>query len=283
MKKNSNLRYILENFEIDAGNFEWLNCIETFFGTEKAEEFGRYFIQKRNILRKNDIRKLIKSHSLSIYSFSQNEHIAFINLFKPIDGNNDLLKKMENGFKKTQKLYRMKNLKLADSIKKYGYSYSTIEMNWKDVNKRDTYQRECIFAIYSEQESDEQFKSNIVKLAREYNVKSIIITERFQGNFEKLKIKSELFDIVEEKIIEIFDDTTIDTIEQWLSKLCNTKVYYKIPYERNKTILQYDSKQILDYYSKWKQEIIRKTPVTSFNMGMIKNYLLNEFKKDNSK
>ena len=40
MKKNSNLRYILENFEIDAGNFEWLNCIETFFGTEKAEEFG---------------------------------------------------------------------------------------------------------------------------------------------------------------------------------------------------------------------------------------------------
>ena len=188
MKKNSNLRYILENFEIDAGNFEWLNCIEAFFGTEKAEEFGRYFIQKRNILRKNDIRKLIKSHSLSIYSFSQNEHIAFINLFKPIDGNNDLLKKMENGFKKTQKLYRMKNLKLADSIKKYGYSYSTIEMNWKDVNKRDTYQRECIFAIYSEQESDEQFKSNIVKLAREYNVKSIIITERFQGNFEKLKI-----------------------------------------------------------------------------------------------
>lgn len=61
---------------------------------------------------------------------------------------------------------------------------------------------------------------------------------------------------------------------------CNTKVIYKVPYIKNKHIININkTKPIidLDYYSKYKQEKVKYFRPYSMNTGMMQMALLNKF------
>lgn len=275
MKKNSNAEYIL-NSARDIPVTHWIYDIQGFFGKETSEEFFEKFIEWHKILRLNDIRNIIATGPLSVYAMSQNEQLAFISNYKVIDSENDLVKKL--GFETVQKQYRNKIIDLSKQIKKLG-SFSTTFVKWKDKNKRDTYQKERIFIIYSENNTPEEFKNKIMNLAKSNNISSVLITDPLLNDAAKLKITSKLYDVATGDILQEYEDTTIEVVEKYLGSLSDTKVYFKIPYERNKTILCLDDKRIPDYYSKDKQEKIRKTRPNSFNSGMLKQSLINNFNK----
>lgn len=276
-----NFDYVIKNFNYGGNVVDWLYCIKHFFGDEQTEKFCDYFINAHQIIRKNDIRNVIQHHSLSVYSCSDKEQLAFISTYIPIDTEHHLIKSIDNGLEKAQKMYRNKSIQLSKMIKKLGYSYSTTFANWKDKNIRDTYQREYIFIIYSENDNAEEFKNNIFKLAKECNIKSVLITDTLENKAPKLQIKSKLYNITTEDIIQEFEDTTIEIIEKYLSNLSNTKVIFQIPYEKNKTILYLEDKTIGDYYSISKQEIIKNARVHSMNMGMLKQGLVHSFFREN--
>ena len=94
MKRRSNSKYILQNLEREIPMCYWIMYIDNFFGKEKAEEFYKYLIDAHKIMRKNDIRKIISNISLSVYSLSAKEQIAFFGIYKPIDINNPLIEKI---------------------------------------------------------------------------------------------------------------------------------------------------------------------------------------------
>lgn len=279
MKSNSN--YILRNLENEIPTSYWTMYIDNFFGKEKAEEFYEYLINAHEIMKKNDIRKIINHISLSVYSFSSKEQIAFIGINKPIDIHNSLIEKMENGFEKIQELYKNKNLQLSKKIKKLGYSYTTIKGYWKDKTEKDTYQQNSIFVIFSEKENSEKFKNDICKLAKDYNLNSVLITDIIKDNKPKTQISSKLFNTSTGEELEEFQDTTTEVVEKYFSNLGNTKFLFKIPYEKNKKILFREENAIKEYYTPQKQELVIKSRVCSFNMGMYKQALLHAFSNEN--
>lgn len=279
MEKNRN--YILQNLNFDIPISSWLMYLDNYLGKEKAEEFYEYLIQARQIIRKNDIRTVISTISLSVYSISPNEQLAFVGIYKPINRNSPIIKRMTNGFIKAQELYRKKNKLLASKIKKLGYSFTTITANWKDKIEKDTYQKERIFIIFSENKDSEKFKQDICNLVKEYNINSVLITDNLGDNEPKMKIKSNLFDVKTGEVLENYYDTTIETIEKYFTNLNNIQCLLKVPYERNKKILTLDENVCLEYYTPKKQELIKKSCVQSFNMGMYKQALLNKFSDSN--
>lgn len=276
-----NIDYIIKHFNYGGNVVDWLYCIKNFFGDEQTEEFCNYFINAHQIIRRNDIRNLIQHHSLSVYSCSDKEQLAFISIYIPINTEHHLITNMDNGLEKAQKMYRDKSIQLSKMIKKLGYSYSTTFGNWKDKNIKDTYQREYVFMIYSENDNAEEFKNNIFKLAKECNVKSILITDTLEDKAPKLKIKSKLYNVATEEMIQEYEDTTIEVVESYLSNLSNIKVIFQIPYEKNKTILYFADNTIGDYYNLSKQEMIKKSTVHSMNSGMLKQGLLQSFSREN--
>jgi hypothetical protein len=269
----------MQNFSYGGNVVDWLYCIKNFFGDEQTDEFCKYFIHAHQIMRKNDIRNLIEHHSLSVYECSNKEQLAVVTVYVPINSNSNLIRNI--GLKEAQAFYRDKSIRLSQKIRKLGYSYSKTWCNWKDKNTKDTYQREYVFFIYSEQDDVEQFKNNIFKLVKQYNINSVLITDTLNNKDSLLQIKSKLYDVKTEDVIQEFEDTTIETIEKYLSEISNTKVLFKIPYENNKKVLYLEDKTIYDYYSKEKQELIKKIQVKSFNSGMLKQALVTRFANKN--
>lgn len=274
-----NFNYVIHNFDYRGNFVSIMYSIKSFLGEEQTEEFCKFFIQSNNIIRKNDFRNLVQTDPFSVYAVSSNEQVAVLTVYVPIDRNQNLIKNI--GLKSTQKFYRNKDLKLSKSIKQMGYSFQVSLCNWKDKTEKDTYQREYVFFIYSENNSTEQFKDNILNLAKQYNIKSVMIIEKTKSKSATSVIKSNVYYIETGNILEEYTDTTIETIERYLSNVSNTKVLFKIPYEKNKKILYLEEKEIFGYYSKNKQELVRKMKPYSFNSGMIKSALLSNFSRDN--
>lgn len=283
MKENT--RYVLDNFDYRGNIVDWIMYINHFFGEEQTDKFCEYFINAHQIIRKNDIRKIIPTHSLSVYSVMKNEQIAFVSIYSLINANCSLIQNREKGFEKVQKFYRKKDEEFSKKIKKLGYSYITVFGNWKDKNEKDTYQRDLVFAIFSEKDSKANFISNICNLLNESHKDLAFITENIIDKGPKAKIKSKIYDTSTQKVIEEYDDTSIETIEGYFSKISNTKFLFKIPYENNKTILSIQGQEKEEvsrvYYSRDKQEIIKKAHPYSFNMGMLKQALVSAFKRKN--
>ena len=276
---SKNFDYVMHNFRYGGNIVDWLYSIKNFFGEEQTEEFCDYFIHEHQIIRKNDIRNVIEHHSLSVYAVSGQEQLAIVTAYVPIDSDNKLIRNI--GFKETQEFYRNKSFKLAKKIRKLGYSYYITFCNWKDKNTKDTYQREYVFFIYSEKDNEEQFRNNIFNLLKDYNINSVLITDPLQDKSPKLQIYSKLYDVATGNVKLEYEDTTIEIIEKYMSEISNTKALFNIPYERNKTVLQIEDKTIYDYYSKEKQESIKKIRPKSMNMGMIKQALLTRFSNKN--
>jgi len=184
-------------------------------------------------------------------------------------------------FEKAQKFYRKKSIDLSKRIKQLGYSYSTTLGNWKDKETKDTYQREYVFVIYSEHENSDQFRNNIFNLLKDYKINTALITDVIVNDEPQLQIKSKLFDTGTGIVLQEYADTTAEVVEDYLSSISDTKVLFKIPYEKNKNILWEEHRNIADYYSKIKQEEIRKVMPNSFNMGMLKQALVHSFDKEN--
>lgn len=281
MEKNS--KYLLENLDFDLPLCYWEMYIENFFGEEKADDFYEYLINARQIMRKNDIRKIINHTSISVYSFSPKEQLAFVGIYNPINRNSHIIKNLENGFVKAQQLYRNKNIQLSKKIKKLGYSFTTAYGNWKDRTEMDTYQRERIFIIFSEGEKPEKFKNDICNLVKEYNINSVIITNELEDDKPKTKIVSKLFDVKTGNELKRFQDTTIEIVEKYFTDLHGTKFLFKIPYEKNKKVLciEEEKKFWKEYYTTKKQELVRKADIHSFNMAMYKHALIDAFSNKN--
>lgn len=108
---NDNYNYVLNNLGVNLTNNEWLMHVKNYFGEEEAKKFCEYVIKSRNICRKNDIRNMIYSGSMSIFSMLDNEQLAFLNIFRPID--------TENNLEKIKTEYNKKDMKLDKEIKKY--------------------------------------------------------------------------------------------------------------------------------------------------------------------
>ena len=218
---------------------------------------------------------------MSVYSFSAKEQIAFIGIYRSIDINSPVVKNMKNGFEKIQELYRNKNMQLSKKIKKLGYSYTTIKGYWKDKKEKDTYQQNNIFVVFSENEEQTKFKNDMCKLAQYYNLNSVLITDIIKDNNPKTLIQSNLLDTNTGNELENFQDTTTEVVEKYFSDLCNTKFLFDIPYKNNKKILILEDDAIKEYYTPKKQELVKKSFVNSFNMGMYKQALLNDFLNEN--
>ena len=281
MKNKRNSNYILQNLDNEIPVCYWTMYIDNFFGREKAEKFYEYLINAHGIMRKNDIRKIINHISLSVYSFSAKEQIAFIGIYRSIDINSPVVKNMKNGFEKIQELYRNKNMQLSKKIKKLGYSYTTIKGYWKDKKEKDTYQQNNIFVVFSENEEQTKFKNDMCKLAQYYNLNSVLITDIIKDNNPKTLIQSNLFGTNTGNELENFQDTTTEVVEKYFSDLCDTKFLFDIPYKNNKKILILEDDAIKEYYTPKKQELVKKSFVNSFNMGMYKQALLNDFLNEN--
>lgn len=277
MEKNSN--YLLQNLDFEIPMSHWIMYLENFFGKEKAEEFYEYLINARQIMRKNDIRTLINRMSLSVYSLSVREQLAFVGIYNPIDRSNPLIQNLDNGLEKAQELYKNKNIQLSKKIKKLGYSFTTVYGNWQDKTERNTYQQEKIFIVFSENKNPEKFKKDICNLVKEYNINSVIITDELEDDNPKTKILSKLVDVKTGNELEVFQDTTTEVIEKYFSNLRNTRFLFKLPYEKNKKILRLGEKAYWEYYTPKKQELVKKSNVHSVNMGMYKQSLVHAFSK----
>lgn len=280
-KMKENMKYVIENMTHNGNVVDWIMCIEAFFGKEQTEKFCEYYINAHQIISKSDIRNIIPTHTLSIYWCMENEQIAFISIYAPINNNIGLIKNRENGMQRAQEFYRRKAIEFSKKIKKLGYSYEAILGNWKDKNEKDTYQREYIFAIFSEKTNKYKFINDICNLAKEYNKKEILITETIKDKGPKAIFKSAIYDTQTKKELKENENTGIEVIEKYFSQMSSTKFLFKIPYENNKNIIKLENRKISRYYSKIKQEIIKKAYVNSFNTGMLKQALLAEFRRDN--
>lgn len=280
MGKNKD--YILHNLDFEIPISFWVMYLDNFLGKEKAEEFYEYLINARDIKRKNDIRNLMSCIGFSIYDLSYNEQLAFISIFKPFDTESKLVTNMKNGVDDVFEHFKKKNLKLLEDIKKLGYSCEHTKFNWKDKQLKDTYQREYSFIIFSEEDPCKQFQKNITKLCKRYNIGEVLITDNMKDKGAKMQLKSNIIDVSTGKVKETIEDTTIDTVESYLSNISETKVLFKIPYEMNKTVLNKDVDYLTmkNYYSQQKQEKVKNKRPYSFNSAMIRGALLNRFKNE---
>ena len=254
--------------------------LDNFLGKEKAEEFYEYLINARDIKRKNDIRNLIATDGFSIYNFSNNEQLAFISLFKSFNTESKIVKNMKNGINSVFEHYKKRNIKILEDIRKLGYSYENVKFNWKDKKLKDTYQREYVFVIFSEEDTCEQFQKKIIELAKKYNIEKVLITDNMRDRSTKMQINSTIIDVSTGETKENIGDTTIDTIEDYLSKISKTKVLFTIPYEKNKTVINKDVNYLSmkNYYSLRKQEKVKVQNPYSFMSAMLKKALLDRFK-----
>ncbi len=275
-----NMKYVMHNMTHSGNVVDWLMCIENFFGKEQTERFCEYYINVHQIIDKDDIRNIIPRHTLSIYWTMKSEQIAFISIYNPINTNIKLIKNREQGMQRAQELYRRKDIEFSKKIKKLGYSYETILGNWKDKNEKDTYQREYVFVIFSEDANEDKFINDICNLVNEYNKKEILITENIKDKGPRANLESKIYDTVTRAEVQKNEQTGIELIERYFSQISNTKFLFKIPYENNKKIIELKDKKISRYYSKTKQELIKKVHVNSFNIGMLKQALVSEFSKD---
>lgn len=280
MGKNKD--YILHNLDFEIPISFWVMYLDNFLGEEKAEDFYEYLINARDIKRKNDIRNLMSCIGFSIYDLSYNEQLAFISIFKPFDTECKLVANMKNGVDNVFEHYKKKNLKLLEDIKRLGYSCEHTKFNWKDRRIKDTYQREYAFIIFSEEDTCKQFQKNIIELARKYNIEEVLITGNMKDKSTKMQLSSNIVHVSTGKVKETIDDTTIDTIENYLSNISGSKVIFKIPYENNKTVINKDVDYLTmrNYYSKQKQEKVKNKRPYSFNSAMIRGALLNRFKNE---
>ena len=278
MRKNK--KYLLENLNFEIPISFWVMYLDNFLGEEKAEEFYEYLINARDIKRLNDIRNLIDTIGFSIYDLSHNEQLAFISIFKPFDTTSKLVTNMKNGVNEILNFYQRKNLQLLKEIKKLGYSCEHTTFNWKDKKIKDTYQREYTYVIFGEE--DDKFLDNIIKLAKKYKIEEDLITDNMKDKSTKMQISSNIIDVNTGKIKESIEDTTIDTVEKYLTNISGTKVVHNIPYEKNKKIINKDVNYLnmKNYYSKQKQEKVKNKNPYSFNSAMLRNALLNRFKKE---
>ncbi len=275
-----NKKYLLENLNFEIPINFLVMYLDNFLGKEKAEEFYEYLINARDIKRKNDIRNLISTDGFSIYNFSNNEQLAFISLFKSFDTESKIVKNMKNGIDSVFEHYKKRNIKILEDIRKLGYSYENVKFNWKDKKLKDTYQREYVFVIFSEEDTCEQFQKKITELAKKYNIEEVLITDNMRNRSTKMQIKSTIIDVSTGKTTENIEDTTINTIENYLSKISETKVLFTIPYEKNKTVINKDVNYLSmkNYYSLRKQEKVKNKNPYSFMSAMLKKSLLDRFK-----
>lgn len=274
-----NIEYVMHNYHNSGTVVDWIMHINSFFGEESTDKFCEYYIQAHNILRENDIRNLLPRDSLSIYRMMKDEQIAFISIYYPIDRKTKLIENIS--MEKAQKLYRNKDKKFAKEIKKLGYSYEGIIGNWKDKDGKDTYQRDYVFAIFSEEARGEKFIEDICKLSKKFNGNEILITEKIKDKSPKAKIDAKIYDVKMQNITKECEELNIQKLEKYFSEISHSKFLFKIPYENNKKILKIEEKVKLEYYSRKKQEIIKNMKVTSFLMAMRRGYLIKNFQDEN--
>ena len=98
---NDNYNYVLNNLGVNLTNNEWLMYVKNYFGEAETKNFCEYVIDARNICRKKDIRNMVYSGSMSIFSMIDNEQLAFLNFFRPIDTENIFVKNI--GLEKIKK------------------------------------------------------------------------------------------------------------------------------------------------------------------------------------
>ena len=277
-----NKKYLLDNLNFDIPISFWVMYLDNFLGKEKAEEFYEYLINARDIKRKNDIRNLIATDGFSIYNFSNNEQLAFISIFKAFDTESKIVDNMKNGVNTVFEHYKKRNMKILQDIKKMGYSCENAKFNWKDKRLKDTYQREYVFIIFSEEDTCEQFQKKITELAKKYNIGEVLITDNMRDRSTKMQIKSSIIDAITGEKKENIEDTTIDTVENYLSRISGTKVMLNIPYEKIKNVINKDVDYLTmkNYYSPSKQEKVKNKYPYSFMSAMLKNALITRFKRE---
>lgn len=149
---NDNYNYVLKNLGVNLTNNEWLMHIKKFFGEKQTKKFCEYMVDARNICRKNDIRNIIYSGSMSVFSMIDNEQLAIFNIFKPIDIENNIVKNI--GLEKIKTKYTKRDMELDNEIKKYGYSYSKIRFYFRVENIKDTFQSKYVNVVCSEKSTE---------------------------------------------------------------------------------------------------------------------------------
>ena len=276
---NDNYNYVLNNLGVNLTNNEWLMYVKNYFGEAETKNFCEYVIDARNICRKKDIRNMVYSGSMSIFSMIDNEQLAFLNFFRPIDTKNIFVKNI--GLEKIKQKYNKKDMKLDKEIKKYGYSYSKANFYFKSKNVKDTFQSKYINVVCSEKSTEDEFLKNMIDIARLFNQKIILITDKIPKiKKPKMIIKGKIYDTETREVIEKIENITIEEIEKYLMQTCNSKVIYEVPYIKNKNIININkTKPIveLDYYSKEKQEKAKDFNPYSFNTAMLKMAFLQKF------
>ena len=274
-----NYNYILNNLGVNLTNSEWLMYVKKYFGEIETKKFCEYVIDARNIYRKNDIRNMIYSGSMSIYSMIDNEQLAFLNFFRPIDIENIFVKNI--GLEKIKKKYNKKDIKLDKEIKKYGYSYSKANFYFKSKNVKDSFQSKYINVVCSEKSTENEFLENMINIARLFKQQVILITDKIpKTKIPKLIIKGKIYNTETREVVKEIENITIEEIEKYLMQTCNTKVIYEVPYIKNKHIININkTKPIvdLDYYSKEKQEKAKDFKPYSLNTGMLKMAFMQKF------
>ena len=276
---NDNYNYVLNNLGANLTNNEWLMYVKNYFGEAETKNFCEYVIDARNICRKNDIRNMIYSGSMSVFSMIDNEQLAFLNYFRTIDTENIFVKNI--GLDKIKSKYNKKDMKLDKEIKKYGYSYSKAMFYFKAKNVKDTFQSKYINVVYSEKSTEDEFLRNMLNLAGLFKQKVILITDKIPKiKAPKMIIKGKIYNTETREVIKEIGNITIEEIEKYLMQICNTKVIYDIPYYKNKSIISInETKSIVDleYYSKEKQEKVKDFKPYSMNTGMLKMAFMQKF------
>lgn len=280
---NDNYNYVLKNLGVNLTNNEWLMHIKKFFGEKETKKFCEYMVDARNICRKNDIRNIIYSGSMSVFSMIDNEQLAIFNIFKSIDIENNVVKNI--GLEKIKTKYTKKDMELDNEIKKYGYSYSKIKFNFKVENVKNTFQSKYVNVVCSEKSTEKEFLKNTINIARAFRQQFILITDKIPKiKTPRMIIKGKIYNTETREVIKEINDITIKEIEKYLMLTCNSKVTYEVPYYKNKNIINInESKAIvdLDYYSKRKQAKVKAFNPYSMNTAMLKKALLNKFSEKN--
>ena len=276
---NENYNYVLKNLDVNLTNGEWLMYVKNYFGGEETKKFCEYVIDTKNIYRKNDIRNIMNSGSMSIYSLIENEQLAILNYFKPIDIENIFVKNI--GLDKIKVKYNKKDINLDKEIKKFDYSYSKIKFYFKVENVKDTFQSKYINVVCSEKNTESEFLENMIDIARLFRQRFILITDKIPKiKTPRMIIKGKIYNTETREVVEEIENITIEEIEKYLMQTCNTKVMYKIPYYKNKNIIDInETKPIvdLDYYSKDKQEKVKTFNPYSLNTGWLKMAFMQKF------
>lgn len=276
---NNNYNYVLNNLGVNLTNNEWLMHIEKYFGEKETKKFCEYLINARNICRKNNIRNIMYSGSMSVFSMVDDEQLAIFNIFRPIDIESNIVKNI--GLEKVKIKCNKRDIELDKEIKKYGYSYSKIKFNFKVENIKDTFQSKYINVVCSEKNTENKFLKNTISIAKAFRQPYILITDKIPKiKTPQMIIKGKIYNTETREVIKEVNDITIKEIEKYLMLTSNSKVSYEVPYYKNKNIIDInETKAIfdLDYYGKYKQAKVKEFNPYSMNTGMLKMALLNKF------